>query len=34
MILAWQLWVTLGDVPSYVMPSPAETVAALWDSYD
>lgn len=33
-IVAWQLWVTLGDVPSYVMPSPMETLAALGDSYD
>ena len=33
-ILAWQLWVTIGDVPSYVMPSPIETLGALWDSYD
>lgn len=31
---AWQLWVSLGDVPGYVMPSPAETVAALWTDYD
>ena len=33
-VLAWQLWVTLGDVPAYVMPSPLATFAALWDSYD
>lgn len=33
-IAAWQLWVSLGDVPAYVMPSPAETVAALWTDYD
>ena len=33
-IVAWQLWVTFGDVPSYVMPSPLETVAALWGAYD
>ena len=28
-IVAWQLWVTLGDVPTYVMPSQLETLAAL-----
>ena len=33
-ILAWQLWVTLGDVPTYVMPSPLETLAALGEDYD
>ncbi len=33
-ILAWQLWVSLGDVPGYVMPSPLDTLRALWDSYD
>lgn len=34
LILAWQLWVTLGDVPSYVLPSPLETLAALFEPYD
>ncbi|QIE55008.1 ABC transporter permease [Pikeienuella piscinae] len=33
-IVAWWLWVRLGDVPSYVMPGPVETIAALWDEYD
>lgn len=33
-LLAWQVWVTAGDVPSYVMPGPLATIAALWDSYD
>ncbi len=33
-IVAWQLWVTLGDVPTYVMPSPLETLAALGKEYD
>lgn len=33
-IVAWQLWVTLGDIPGYVMPSPLATIGALWDSYD
>lgn len=34
LLLAWQLWVTFGDVPSYVMPSPLETIAALGEPYD
>ncbi|MBJ3775790.1 ABC transporter permease [Acuticoccus mangrovi] len=35
LIVAWQLWVTLGDVPSYVMPSPVETFASLGEgNYD
>lgn len=34
LVVAWQLWVTLGDVPSYVLPSPLETVSALWEPYD
>lgn len=33
-IVAWQLWVSLGDVPAYVMPTPLDTVRALWDGYD
>jgi len=33
-VVAWQLWVTLGEVPSYVMPSPVDTLAALWEGYD
>ncbi len=33
-VLAWQLWVSLGDVPNYVMPSPLATVESLWEGYD
>ncbi|MEM8852891.1 MAG: ABC transporter permease [Pseudomonadota bacterium] len=33
-VAAWQLWVTLADVPSFVMPSVVETLAALSKSYD
>ncbi|MEM9221757.1 MAG: ABC transporter permease [Pseudomonadota bacterium] len=33
-LVAWQLWVTLGEVPSYVLPSPIETFAALWEPYN
>ncbi len=33
-VLAWHLWVTLGDVPGYVMPSPWDTVMSLRDDYD
>ncbi|MEJ7929392.1 ABC transporter permease [Ramlibacter sp. AN1015] len=29
LLLAWYLFVRLGDVPTYVMPSPADTFAAL-----
>ena len=32
-ILAWQLWVVLGKVPSYVMPSPLATVQSLASDY-
>jgi NitT/TauT family transport system permease protein len=32
-ILAWHLWVVLGDVPDYVMPSPWETAVALTEDY-
>ena len=34
LVLAWQAWVTLGDIPGYIMPSPLETVGSLWDAYD
>jgi NitT/TauT family transport system permease protein len=30
-ILAWHLVVVWGDVPSFIMPTPLETVATLWD---
>ncbi|MCF3932702.1 ABC transporter permease [Acuticoccus sp. M5D2P5] len=33
-LVAWQLWVVLGEVPAYVMPSPVATFASLWESYD
>ena len=28
-VLLWQAWITLGDVPSYIMPSPVETLETL-----
>jgi NitT/TauT family transport system permease protein len=31
LLLAWYLFVRLGDVPTFVMPSPAQTLAALMD---
>lgn len=34
LVAAWWLWVRLGDVPTYVMPGPGQTLAALWDDYD
>ena len=33
-ILAWYLWVRLGDVPAYVMPTPQATVASLGQDYN
>jgi NitT/TauT family transport system permease protein len=32
-IAAWQLWVMLGDIPRYVMATPAETFATLTGNY-
>jgi NitT/TauT family transport system permease protein len=35
LLLAWYLFVTLGDVPRFVMPSPADTLNALFQpNYD
>jgi NitT/TauT family transport system permease protein len=35
LLLAWYLFVKLGDVPRFVMPSPADTLAALFQpNYD
>ena len=35
LLLAWYLFVKLGDVPKFVMPSPADTLAALFQpNYD
>ena len=33
-VVAWHLFVTLGEVPGYVMPSPAATIAALGEDYN
>ncbi|MBT5265402.1 MAG: ABC transporter permease [Rhodospirillaceae bacterium] len=33
-VLAWHLFVTLGDVPSYVMPTPEATLAAIFEDYN
>lgn len=33
-VLAWHLWVVGANVPSYVMPSPAATLRALWTDYN
>ena len=30
LLLAWYLFVRLGDVPKFVMPSPADTIRALF----
>ena len=35
LLLAWYLFVKLGNVPKFVMPSPADTLAALFQpNYD
>ncbi len=31
LLVLWQLWVTLGDVPSYEVPAPAQVARAAWD---
>ena len=33
-VVAWHLFVVLGEVPGYVMPSPAATFAALGEDYN
>lgn len=33
-VVAWHLFVVLGEVPGYVMPSPAATIAALGEDYN
>ncbi len=33
-VLAWHLWVTLAEVPGYVMPSPWATLMSLGEDYD
>lgn len=32
-VVVWQLWVTLGEIPDYVMPSPGATLLALGEDY-
>jgi len=31
LVVVWQLWIDWGEVPAYIMPSPADTVATLFD---
>lgn len=33
-VLAWYLWVTLAEVPAYVMPTPAATLKSLGQDYN
>ncbi len=33
-VLVWHLWVTLGEVPSYVMPTPEMTIRSLAEDYN
>ena len=32
-IVGWQLWVVLGEIPAYVMPSPLATLRSLFSDY-
>ena len=32
-VIIWQLWVTIGDIPDYVMPSPGSTLLSLGEEY-
>jgi ABC-type nitrate/sulfonate/bicarbonate transport system permease component len=31
LVVAWQLWIEVGDVPSYVLPTPGEVARAAWE---
>lgn len=31
LLVLWQLWVTLGDIPSYELPAPGQVAGAGWD---
>ena len=33
-VLAWHMWVTMADVPSYVMPTPEMTIKSLAEDYN
>ena len=33
-VVAWHVFVVWGEVPAYVMPTPADTVRALWGEYN
>ena len=33
-VLAWHLWVTIADVPTYVMPTPEMTIKSLAEDYN
>jgi NitT/TauT family transport system permease protein len=32
-VVIWQLWVTMGEIPDYVMPSPGATLLSLGEDY-
>jgi len=32
-VIIWQLWITMSDIPEYVMPSPAATLLSLSEAY-
>jgi len=31
LLVVWQLWIDWGEVPAYIMPSPADTIVTLFD---
>ena len=31
LVVLWQAWVTIGDVPSYELPSPGQVGRAAWE---
>jgi len=33
-ILAWYLWVKIGEVPAYVMPTPWDTIVSIFEEYN
>jgi NitT/TauT family transport system permease protein len=33
-VLAWHLWVTMGEVPAYIMPTPGMTIRSLAEDYN
>ena len=32
-VIVWQMWVTIGNIPDYVMPTPGATLLSLGEEY-